>query len=140
MKEICFINNGENINKFKYLYNKYDLEVSNEKLFNNYFTVVKDGDDDIIIVKNYSPIYLYNFNKNDSVLDLMARGFNVLLDKEVCENELVVLTKQTNLKHIVKPLENLDKIANKYCIAKEEIIAMNNLKGENVFVGQILWI
>jgi len=140
MKEVCFINKGENINKFRYLYNNNLLKLSDDKLFNNNYLTVKDGSDEIIIVKNYLPYFIYNISKKDNVLDIMARGFNVDSSREICENDVVVLTKPHQLKHIVKPLENLDKIANIYSITKDEIIKLNGLQTDKVFVGQILWI
>ena len=116
------------------------LKLSDDKLFNNNYLTVKDGSDEIIIVKNYLPYFIYNVSKKDNVLDIMARGFNVDSSREICENDVVVLTKPHQLKHIVKPLENLDKIANIYSITKDEIIKLNGLQTDKVFVGQILWI
>lgn len=140
MKEICIVNNGENINKIKYMYNDNTLKQSNNKIKGFNYVELKSGSDDIIIVKNYRPYFLYKMKDGETLLDIVAKGFNVDSGDNVVANDIVILSKPNSLRHVVKPLETLEKIASKYNISKVDIMTTNNLKTDKLFVGQILWI
>ncbi|MBE5758150.1 MAG: LysM peptidoglycan-binding domain-containing protein [Clostridiales bacterium] len=140
MKEICIINNGENINKIKYMYNDNTLKQSNNKIKGFNYVELKSGSDDIIVVKNYRPYFIYKMKDGETLLDIVAKGFNVDNGDNVVANDIVILSKPNSLRHVVKPLETLEKIASKYNILKVDIMTTNNLKTDKLFVGQILWI
>lgn len=57
-------------------------------------------------------------------------------NKELYEGELIIITKANKVIHVVKPLENIYTIMRKYNVSKEYIIQSNNLKTENLFIGQ----
>ncbi len=42
------------------------------------------------------------------------------------------------VEYVVKPLDTLQQIAKKFDVKKEDIIKINNLKSEKLFIGQIL--
>lgn len=54
------------------------------------------------------------------------------------EGEVVKLIYETGKTHIVRPMENLVSIAQKYCISVEDLIRTNNLKSTRLFIGQQL--
>lgn len=93
----------------------YDSEIGN-------FIVLKEGVDDIIIVKNYK--------------------YNVIKKKEVStlDDGLEYETSQIENGdiYVVKPLDNLIKICKINNVNVEEVMKKNNLKTERLFVGQVL--
>lgn len=142
MKEICFINKGESVEKLKKQYCYNDIKCSNNKKFENYYIESGEGSDDVLVVKNYLPAILYKVKKNESVLDIMSRGYEIegVGTTGVTEGDIIILNKPRNLRHIVKPLETLDMISFKYGVEKNVIIETNQLSGDKLFVGQMLWI
>lgn len=141
MKEIYLLNKGDSINKINYEFktNK-KIEKSNNKVFDYDYAVLNEGNDDIIVVKNYLPVYEYRIKKNESILDLLARGVEVNNVTDIRENDLVILSKPKSIRYVVKPLEKLDNISNKFGLDKEYIIETNKLQSDKLFVGQILWL
>lgn len=141
MKEIYLLNKGDSINKINYECNiSKKLEKSPNKVFNYDYVVLEEGNDDIVVVKNYLPVFEYRLQKNENILDLLARGFEVSNINEIRENDLVILSKPKSIKYVVKPLEKLDNIANKFGLTIEYIMETNKLVSDKLFVGQILWL
>ena len=143
MKEVCFINKGESIEKLKKQYGYSDVNYNNnDKKFENYYIEIGKGSDDVLIVKNYLPSILYKVKKNETVLDIMSRGYEIegVGSTGVNEGDIVILNKPRNLRHFVRPLETLEMISFKYGVEKSVIIETNQLSGEKLFVGQMLWI
>lgn len=87
-----------------------------------YYKVVKDGADDIVIIKNYK------YRK-------LQLNHSITLNN--CE-KLCVVEVENGENYIVRPLDTLASIAEKYNISKNQIIAKNNLHNDRVFVGQVL--
>ena len=50
---------------------------SNEKIFNFNYISLDEGDDDILIVRNYIPKIIYTVKKGDNIIDIMSRGYEV---------------------------------------------------------------
>lgn len=140
MREIYLLNEGDSIKKFKTQLNLDELKEENDKINGQRYMVSKSGSDDITIVKNYLPMYVYRVKKDDNYLDMLSRGFKIECGENIQENDLIVLKKPRSIKHTVTPLENLNSIASIYGIDKNDIIVNNKLKSEKLFVGQILWI
>ena len=87
------------------------------------YKVVKSGLDDIVILRNYKykelkQVEIFTFDNS-------------------CEEYRVVEVENYDT-HIVKPLENLNSIAEKYCTSVDELKKINNLKTDKLFIGQIL--
>ena len=57
---------------------------------------------------------------------------------DLYEGEMIKIEINNNTNHIVKPMETLTKIANKYDKNIEDLIKLNNLKTTKLFIGQIL--
>lgn len=88
-----------------------------------YYKVIKEGINDIIIVRNME-------YKEMKLKDISIMG-NI-------NEEYIIETKTNYQKHVVKPLESIQNIANKYNTSVNEIISKNQLKTERLFIGQIL--
>ncbi len=73
--------------------------------------------DDILIVKNM-PRCKFVMSKN--------------------ENNIGSMSVQSNHKIVVTVGETLDSICQKYNVSKEYLKSKNNMKGDTVFVGQLL--
>ena len=142
MKEICFINKGESINKIKYQYGYNEsISVTLNKKFDYNYVEIGSGADDVLVVKNYLPNILYSVKKNECLLDIMARGYDIIGGvSSITEGDLLVLNKPRSLRHVVKPLETIESICLKYGVDKNFIIDCNQLSSDKLFVGQILWI
>ena len=141
MKEICLLNPGDSIDKIKKEFNNnLHFVKSNEKIFNFNYISLDEGDDDILIVRNYIPQIIYTVKKGDNIIDIMSRGYEVGQIDNIVEGDKIILSRPSTLRYVVKPLDNLELICQKFGSNKENIIALNNLKTEKLFVGQILWL
>ena len=137
MKEICFINKGDSIEKLKYQNGYKYMEKSPNKIFGFDYAVVENGLDDIIVVRNYNPYFIKNIKEGETKIDLFASGY----DSDVSNinvGDKIVISKISGLQYIVKPMETINDISKKFDVEKEKIIELNKLKGEKLFVGQIL--
>lgn len=141
MKEIYILEKGDSLEKarFELGINK-ELKVANKKIKGYKYVVVEDGSDEIVLVKNYLPYYIYQVKKQETLLDILAMGFKVDNVNSVNLGDYLVLSRPKSIKYIVKPLENLDDISFKLGVLKQDIMKNNELKSEKLFVGQVLWI
>lgn len=73
--------------------------------------------------------------KYDTTLNNIVRN-NPKIDLYEGEMIKILLSKQKY--HVVKPMENLKIIAQKYNLEEDEIINVNNLSSKRLFVGQRL--
>ena len=141
MKEIYLLSQGDSINKIKHEYHAEKLlSKSKDKLFGFDYVELNNGIDDIYVVRNYYPYIVYNAQNTDTIIDIMSRGFDCGGVNSIGEGDKLIIYKPKSIRYVVKPLENIDNIANKFGIKKENIIETNALKTEKLFVGQILWI
>lgn len=139
MKEVCILNQGDSIDKIRYEYNECNLgEICKIMGFNA--VELSSGRDDIIIVKNYFPYFVYKINQDESILDILARGFDCGGVVDARPNDTIVISKPRSIRYTVKPLENIYEISNKVGVSVEQIKVSNNLISDKLFVGQILWI
>jgi len=140
MKEIYMINKGDSVDKIKYEYNiSSNIEVLDNRRFNFKYAELSQGNDDILIVKNYLPIYEYIVKKNETIMDILSRGFKTE-NSEIREGDIIVINKPKSIRYVTKPLEKIEDIASKFGIDKSYIMQVNNLNTDKLFVGQILWI
>lgn len=140
MREIYLLNNGDSLKKISVDLDAQDIKVADTKLFGYNFAITKDGMDDLTIVKNYLPMYVYKIKKEDNYLDILARGFKMEGGENISEGDIVVLKKPNSIRYVVSPLETLDDISFKFGLDKKDIMLNNNLHTDKLFVGQILWI
>ena len=57
---------------------------------------------------------------------------------DLYEGEVVKVLTDSKQLHIVKPMENLQIISQKYNISVNDLVKSNNLKSNRLFVGQTL--
>lgn len=57
---------------------------------------------------------------------------------DLYEGEIIKILLSKQKYHVVKPMENLKIIAQKYNLEEDEIINVNNLSSKRLFVGQRL--
>ena len=89
----------------------------------------------------------YQVTINDN-LNTISKKFNVTPNKVVRNNtnvdfyegEVVKIIYDDSNIYIVKPLETLSTIAEKYNTSVEELVKLNNLKSTRLFIGQHLTI
>lgn len=138
MREIYFLRDGEskkNIN----IMNDKNLVVPNDKLFGSRYVISNMGKDDITFVRNYFPLYEYTLKTDERVIDIMARGYSAIDNGEMC-GESIILERPSANRYIVKPLDTIQSIAYRYNTSVDDIIDINHLKTQKLFVGQILWL
>ena len=100
-----------------------------------------------IIKANDGKNIWYRVQKNDT-LESIASNFNISAASimrnnptiELYEGEMVKILFGTKTSHVVKPMETLASIAQKYNVGVEQIVKINNLTSHRVFIGQILQI
>lgn len=87
-----------------------------------YYKVLKQGMNDIVIIKNFE----YRTIKRVDVASLEGN------------KQFVIETLTNSEKYVVKPLDNLNSISKKFNKSVEEIKSKNNLKSDKLFIGQII--
>ena len=139
MKEVCLINKGENLKKITFTLgiNFKKDPIENVILNDKKCIVLKDGEDDIIVVKNYHPHYIKKMSSNETMIDIYAMGYDVIGGEE-SHNNCVILHRSQGIKYSVRPLERLEDIAERFGVEQDYIIETNSLRTEKLFVGQIL--
>lgn len=141
MREIYLLSHGDSLNKIKHEFNvEISLSQSKEKLFGYNYVDLNKGSQEVYVVRNYYPYIVYNVKKEDTLIDIMSKGFDVNGVVEITEGDKLILHKPKSIRYIVKPLESLQDIAYKFGVNKEDIIDTNKLITDKLFVGQILWI
>lgn len=140
MREIYLLNKGDSVDKIKYELGVKDIKISEEKIFGYNYAEIEKGAEDVTIVKNYLPIFSYTVKPDDNYLDILARGFKLDNITQVNSGDTVILSKPRSIRYVVSPLETLDEIALKFGVTKVDIMKINGMKTEKLFVGQILWI
>ena len=141
MKEIYLLNKGDSVDKIKYEYGlSHELKISDKKVFNYNYVDLSEGLDDVMIVRNYLPNYEYRVKKNETLMDLLSIGYKVENTRDLSEGDIVILSKPKSIRYVTRPLEKLSDIARKFGITEKYIMETNNLNGDKLFVGQILWI
>lgn len=134
MKEICFVRVGDTIKKLNYRLG-ISIQSKPEKntvLGYNYLTL-KDGSDDIQLVKNYEPYFISSVTNEDV---LKERGYNITCSYR----DRIICNRPSGVKYCVKPLETLEEISKKLGVSVEEIMLSNKLNTHKLFVGQVLYI
>lgn len=132
MKEICFLNKGDNLEKLNYKLGIDKFASSNSDLIQNYrYLTIKEGDDTIQIVRNYNPYYIVNSRYLDKINTM---EFDVVNS----EGEKIIFKKSSGIKYSVKPLEKIEDVAKKFGVSVDYIIDSNQLNTHKLFVGQML--
>lgn len=141
MKEIYILNKGDSVEKAKKELNLVgEFSISRDKVFNRNYINIHEGLDDVIVINNYLPYYLYKVKSGETVMDILSKGYDVQGVSSVNEGDLIVVSKPKSIRYVVKPLETLDEISMKFNIDKSFIMDTNNLSTDKLFIGQILWI
>lgn len=98
-----------------------------------------------IINCNKAQYMWYQVQKNDnlnSILNTFSTTSNKVIRNnpniDFYEGEMVKILQPTSITHIVKPLETLDTIAQKYNTDIEHLVKCNNLISKRLFIGQTL--
>ena len=100
------------------------MEIINCNTFNKVLVRVQKGDTLHSIAQTYNTS-THNILRNNSSIDLY-------------EGEVVKIVRNTPKTHIVKPMETLNSIAEKYETTADILIKINNLKSTRLFVGQMI--
>lgn len=140
MREIYLLNNGDSLKKIGITSSSDEIQIAEDRLFGYRYAITKNGTDDIILVKNYLPAYVYTLKKDDNYLDILARGFKLEANENITKGDIVILKKPNSIRYVVSPLENINDVCYKFGIDKKDLMLNNELKTEKLFVGQILWI
>ena len=93
--------------------------------------------DGVYYIKNFPKDIQYIIKGEQDRQKLIDLGFK-FDEKELYPNNIFIKEKEKSIVYIVKPLDTLDKICEKFNLEKEEIVKINALKCENLFVGQRL--
>lgn len=96
---------------------------------------------DFEIVKQF----VYRVEKNDTIASLCLK-FNTSVDNifrnnkniELYEGELIEIKVNNYITHIVKPMQTLAYISEKYNVSYEELKVTNNLESDKLYIGQTI--
>ena len=100
------------------------MEIVNCNSFNMVLVQVQKGDTLQSIAQNY----------NANVDSILRNNHNI----DLYEGEVVKIVRNHKKTHVVKPMETLNLIANRYSTTTEQLVKINNLKSTRLFVGQII--
>ena len=141
MQKIYLLRENEPLEKIAKIFNQESSSIrkSPNKILGYNYAILEDGASDIILIENYHPPRIYKVLESDTKESILSKGYE-FQNEQIEENDIILLTKIEGKKHIVRPLETLENIANSYFIDKADIINRNNLKTEKLFIGQILWV
>lgn len=100
---------------------------------------------EIKVVKNKNFIYkvkqgdtLLSVSNKFKVLESSLIEDNCLVSNELLEGDLLYISCENAYIYVVKPLDNLTKIAQKYNVSCDYIQEKNKLKTKVLFIGQKL--
>lgn len=91
--------------------------------------------------------YVHRVNDKESLRDICAKygvfSADLLRDNKVSEDNvrrglLLLINVHEGVRYVVKPFDNLNKIANKFKIKAEDIAAFNDVS--EVFMGQVIYL
>lgn len=142
MREVYLLNEGDTLEKVKYDFGDGGYYMGEDKILGKKYMVLNGGSDDITVIRNYMPLYISHLKENQTVLDIMSKGFNIVASqsKDIEAGDMLILNRPKSVRYVVSPLETLDTISSKFGVEKSTIMSSNNLKTDKLFVGQILWI
>ena len=102
-----------------------------------YIQVIHGDSDEMSVILNY-PRKLF-YKTNDLNILNIVNSFGYECETNLIEQaNMLVLNKIDKEIHIVKPCETLKDIAQNYKSSESELIKINNLKSNKLFIGQIL--
>lgn len=64
--------------------------------------------------------------------------YNRINTDSILPGVILVINKQDGIRHVVKPMETIDKLAIKYDVSADSIRRHNNIR--EIFLGQIVFI
>lgn len=131
---------GDSIDRVRYEYGDREYELSIDLVLNKRYITLEKGTDDITFVRNYLPLFEYKLSSDENMMDIMARGFEILNKEDDDIGDTLLLSKPKSIRYVVSPLENLEDIAKRFGVSRGSIISSNSLRTDKLFVGQILWI
>lgn len=100
---------------------------------NKNFVYVPNVQSGVNVLCNFEKDVLVKVDLNDNIEELKKK-YNIKDNLEV--GDMFIVSSQE--KYVVKPLDTIDKIANKFGVTIDYLINKNNLKTKKVFVGQVL--
>ena len=120
---------------------KFNVSVQELKEYNNIEAVTpntlkipKSSSSGLKVILNLNREFVFVGNSNLIKSSLNKNGF-------ISENYngcITLFKQKENGVYVVKILDTLNSICLKYNLKKEDIIKLNNLKSERLFVGQII--
>ncbi len=140
MQEIYILNKGDSIEKIEYEYGSREMHLADNTILGKNYVVLDKGSNDIKIVRNYLPKYLYRLEDGENIIDVLSRGFEVHNGGDVESGDTLVLNRPSSIRYTVKPLESLDDISEKFGVDRDILINNNKLATDKLFVGQIIWV
>lgn len=99
--------------------------------------VPKVLDRKVYLVENGQKDFIYKVKKEDN-LDTLRKKFGDRNYGYIYPGKLLYIPSTSAIMYVVKPLDTLSKICEKFQVEKASMIEKNNLKTERLFVGQKL--
>lgn len=138
MKKIYLCYSGVNKKYIEDIYHVSSLELSKDKIAGYCYYTIEDGDSSVIEVVNYQEKILYTVGVGETAFDIISQGYSV--DADIESGDVVILSKDNRVRHIVRPLDTIDSIAAKYGVTVEDIMLSNSLNSSRLYIGQMLYV
>lgn len=91
----------------------------------------------VYLVENAKKDFIYKIQKTDTQ-ETLRKKFGNRNFGYIYAGKCIYIASSNALKYVVKPLDTLDKVCEKFHMNKDNIIKVNHLKTERLFVGQKL--
>lgn len=101
--------------------------------------IAKKVDRKVYLVENAQKDYVYRVSREDT-LDRLKKKFGDRNFGYIYPGKLLYIPSTSAIMYVVKPLDTLSKICEKFQVQKSDLIMQNHLKTEKLFVGQKLTI
>lgn len=99
---------------------------------------IPDINNDFEVIKNLDKELVYEIQKDDEYLKENKAIIQSLGNNHFVPGDKILINYNFKNRYIVKPLDTIYTIANKYNIDVEVIMDSNSLKSPKLYVGQVL--
>lgn len=137
MQKIHILYNNDSLEKVALFYkkNKNDIVLSENKFDGYPFFIIENGSDDVLLILNDNKKFCCKLSDN-SQFEKIKDNYEVIASTGTKKGDYLLLKKSQNFIHIVKPKETIEELAEKYKTSIKEIVEINDLKTNKLFIGQ----
>ncbi len=109
---------------------KYDEQIG-------YYKVIEEGRESISIITNYARKQICYISSEEDIKNILLAGYE-FVNTPAKIGEWMIIKSSDKVLHNVKPGQTLKDIANMYNTSEQNLIKINKLSHQKLFIGQTL--